>query len=104
MKGIIWYYSSKEAGIEKLNFLIKRYKAIKINIVNQKNSVNETDVIFDNGDIWKVIKATEQSRGQRCNIGLIERNIPENIIYEVLMPCIRAYPYCAYNYWGDVGV
>ena len=55
--------------------------------------------MFDNGDIWYVAPARDTSRGHACTIGLIEHGTPDDIIRTIIMPCIKSYPYRAYNYY-----
>ena len=95
MKGIIWYYTNKEIGLERLEQLIKDYQRIRIEVIHR----TKYEVEFDNGDIWYVAPSRGSSRGNTCNIGLIERGTPEDIIHTIVMPCIKSYPYRAYNYY-----
>lgn len=46
-----------------------------------------------------VVPATEHSRGRACNIALIDSNIDEEIVYTVIMPTVKSYPYRAYNFY-----
>lgn len=93
--GIIWYYTGQAIGQERLKQLIQDYKSIKIETIKLTNN----SVLFDNGDFWKTVSANSNSRGCCCNVGLIERGTPEKIIHTLIMPCIKAYPYRAYNYY-----
>lgn len=99
MKGIIWYYTNKQHGLKKLQSIAKEYTALNIGVHINTTSCN-ISLSCDNGDRWLVIRASENGRGQCCNIGLIEYGTPENLVREVLMPCIKAFPYRAYNYYS----
>ena len=99
MKGIIWYYTNREYGIERLKQLIQEYERIKISCTRKIINSAMCEATFENGDIWRVVPTYESSRGSACNIALIERGTPEREIHEIIMPCIKGYPYRAYNYW-----
>ena len=57
---------------------------------------NQAFADFDNGDRWIVVKASECSRGQACNIAYIDRTINYDLIQKIIMPTIKAFPYQAY--------
>lgn len=99
MKGIIWYYTDRKYGLDRFEQLIKDYEKIKIKAVKRSVSQFNYSVTFENGDNWILVSANTASRSQACNVGLIERGTPENIIHEIIMPCIKNYPYRAYNYY-----
>lgn len=82
-------------GLQRLEQLINEYRRIRIEVIHR----TQTEVTFDNGDLWKVVPADDRSRGQACNVGLIERGTPEDVIHTRIMPCIKNYPYRAYNYY-----
>lgn len=102
MTGIIWYYTSKEVGKLRLEDLVEEYK--KINIEVEQSWVNATSaaVIFKNGDRWEVVPANDRSRGRACNIALIEKCTPQDIVDTVILPCLKNYPFRAYNYYFTV--
>lgn len=95
MNGIIWYYTNKEIGLNRFEQLIKDYRRIRVEVVHR----TKDKVEFDNGDSWRVIPARDISRGHACNIGLIERGTPDDIIHTLIMPCINSCPYQGYNYY-----
>ena len=71
MRGIVWGLDRPTCG-GKLDTLITEY-----------------EVIFENGDIWRAVVATESSRGRKCNISLVDSRIP----YEY-MPIIECSTTC----------
>lgn len=99
MRGIIWYYTKREVGMEKLEQLVSNYVRMGIKLIKLVNNKVISEAIFDNGDYWKVCSSYQNSRGQSCNIALIERNTPEEIINTIIKPCIKSLPYNAYNYY-----
>ena len=101
MKGVIWHNNNYSKGLEQLERIIKNYEQINIPIAQQHFTKINTSVIFENGDTWKVIAANECSRGQRCNIAYIERNIDFNIYQTIICPTITAFPFSAIHLWGE---
>ena len=99
MKGIIWYYSNRKHGLDRFKRLIKDYEKINIKAVKKSAGQYNCCVTFENGDFWMLVQAKDASRGQSCNIGLIEYGTPEDIVSQIIMPCIKSFPYRAYNYY-----
>lgn len=98
MKGIIWY-NNRSRGEEKINEIINRYDIMGIRIIKELNSKNNSFVIFENGDIWRLVDATESAKGQKCNISFIEQGIKKDFINIIIKPCTTALPFTAYNYY-----
>lgn len=98
MKGIIWYYTNKSVALEKLQSIANEYKKIGIEVKLNISTYNNC-LLCSNGDIWSTAFVSDCARGQACNVGLIEYGTPEDIIHEIIMPCIKAFPYRAYNYY-----
>lgn len=99
MRGIIWY-EHRIVGLVRFEQLLHEYDKAHIACTKCRNTSYEVSATFENGDFWKLAPANNHSRGQSCNIGLIERSIPEDIVHEVIFPCIKDYPYRAYNYYS----
>lgn len=95
MKGIVWYYTKKEVGLAKLENIIEEYRRMRINIIHRTMDYVE----FDNQDIWQICSVQDRSRGHACNISLIERGTPEDLINIIIKPCTKAFPYRAFNYY-----
>lgn len=98
MKGIIWY-NNRSRGEEKINEIINRYDIMGIRIIKELNSKNNSFVIFENGDIWRLVDITESAKGQKCNISFIEQGIKKDFINIIIKPCTTALPFTAYNYY-----
>jgi hypothetical protein len=60
---------------------------------------NGYELTYDNGDYWKMVKATESARGNKCNISYIDNEIPFDIIHDIVKPCTKAGPYQAFKYF-----
>ena len=50
-------------------------------------------------DCWMVKKATELSRGVKCNISYIDSDIPVEIRHNIIRPSTTAVPFMAYNFY-----
>ena len=101
IRGIIWYNSRFENALEQLNQIIKSYEYYKCNHINLRASKFGTYVEFENGDIWQIRRATENSRGCRCNIAYVERSIDYKIYREIIEPCSVKWPFSAFHLWGE---
>ena len=98
MKGIVWY-NNRSRGEEKISEIIYHYDFMGIGIIKQINSKNNSFVIFENGDIWRLVGTTDSARGQRCNVSFIEQSIEKDFIDIIIKPCTTALPFIAYNYY-----
>ncbi len=104
MKGIIWRKSSESEAAEILfEQIIMNYDFIGIG----GQTIKSKDFMrfkADNGDYWEVLSVRESFRGKKCNISYIERGIPREIVYNIILPCTVAYPFRAITYFGDYGL
>ena len=99
MKGIVWYNNFK-IGLEKITDIKNKYIKYGIEINTERRTSYSTTIYFENGDIWMIVPAKENSKGYSCNVSYIERDIPKDIIECVIRPCTKAFPYQAYNYYS----
>lgn len=101
MKGIVWAVTIEKAN-EKLEEIIEEYAKIRINSVKRvvNLSTHISTVTFDNGDYWQAVQATEQGKGQRCNISYIDRQLEKYVTtIKIIKQCTTAMPYNAINYF-----
>ena len=72
-----------------------------MNEVVKKEVYNFSDysINFINGDTWRIAPACESQKASRCNVALIDDEISEDFVNLVIMHCLTAYPYQAYNYY-----
>ena len=98
MRGIIWY-SQKDIGLKQFKKICDGYKRLNIDCLRIRETSMQIFAEFRNGDVWKAIPATDSSRGHSCNVAYIDKNIPQFTIDMRIMPCIKALPYKAYNYY-----
>ena len=98
MYGIIWY-QNKEKGKIRLQKLVDDYA--KNNIKIDKTCSCSNKIVFQNGDIWKLLKVYNNSRGHGCNISLVERNVSIEDFNTFVRPATKFYPYQAYDFYGE---
>ena len=99
MKGIVWY-DTFERGIEKMEEIEKNYLVYcYANVLKKTCGNHRYELTYDNGDYWKMVKATESARGYKCNISYIDNEIPFDIIHDIVKPCTKAGPYQAFKYF-----
>lgn len=98
MKGIVWSYITND-GIEQLLKIEKDYN--QMGIKTQKKVINKVQsyIIFDNADIWRVVRASDSGRGYATNISYIDRRIPQNVINTIIKPATKAWPYQAFKFY-----
>ena len=98
IRGIVWAYLMED-GNAQLQRIVNDYKRLNINPARQRISQQESWIIFDNGDYWKVRRATDSSRGHRANISYIDHRIEQEWINNIIKPQTILPPYQAYNYY-----
>ena len=103
MIGIVW--TERIDSIDgKTQFLQIRQGYIDKGIYPTKE-VKSKDICyirFVNNDIWYLIRASENaSRGRRCNVAYIHRNISSDIIKSVILPSLLPKPYRGVTYYGE---
>lgn len=101
MKGIIWYRDDYSKGIEQLKIMINKYERMKIPVTENRFSKYDTYVVFENGDIWKVVGARKCGRANRCNVAYVERNIDYDIYKTIIAPTMINFPFSAVRFWGE---
>lgn len=101
MRGIIWYYSDVGAGMARFQKLVDEYD--RVGIANHGGRVwsEGASIEFDNGDFWVMCSSKTSARGHACNVSLIERCTPEDVVRYKILPTLKSPPYQAYMYYGD---
>ena len=99
MKGIVWG-STIERAERQLQQIIENYRIIGYTIDTYRKGKTQLNVLFNNGDYWIALGASESARGHCCNISYIDTLIDAQIIDDVIRHCTRAYPYNALRYFG----
>ena len=103
MKALVWGPTFEIAN-EKLNNIKQDYLNYRYTIDKEINSKHQHVIVFNNGDIWKAINASECHRGERANLSYIHRSLlmEDNPDYlpGMIRNCTYAYPwhgYCLYE-------
>lgn len=98
MKGIVWSYVTND-GIEELLKIEKDYNQMGIETQKKVISTHQSYIIFDNNDIWRVVRASDSGRGYATNISYIDRRIPQDVINTIIKPATKAWPYQAFKFY-----
>lgn len=99
MVGMI-YGSTLKRAKAKLDEMIKYWVSCDQTINYIVNTYTSYKVNLANGEVWFAVSINgEQARGFLCNVALIDRKIPLNIIDEQIKPIVKAQPYTAIGYY-----
>lgn len=99
MRGIIWY-NTLERGMEMIEKIEKNYERYHYaNLLAKTCGKHRCELIFDNGDHWKIVPSITSARGNACNISYIDHEIPSDVIHDIIKPCTKAGPYQAFKYF-----
>ena len=99
MKGLVFGKTFERAS-NKLDEIIESYKIYRYEIVQERKGNHYHQVIFDNGDQWKAVNASENSRGNKANVAYIDREIDDEIVRSMILRCIATGPWNATHYYG----
>lgn len=93
-----------EIANEKLNNIKQDYLNLRYTIDKEIDNKHQHIIVFNNGDIWKAINASESHRGQRANLSYIHRSLltEDNPDYlpGMIRNCTYAYPWHGYCLYG----
>ena len=56
-------------------------------------------IVFKNQDVWSIIPARTNAKGNACNISYIDRNIPQELVRTIIKPATKAIPFQGYLYY-----
>ena len=59
----------------------------------------EYTITYENGDNWRALRGNTNSRGYRCNISYIDREIADDIVDTIIKPCTTCFPYHGFEYY-----
>lgn len=98
MRGII-VGNTYEKAAKKLDRMIKDYQNFW-NIKPQTIMKNKLQykVLFENNDVWEILSTNSNARGHKCNILLVDIDIPEEIVWELRSNIIYI-PYGGISYY-----
>lgn len=100
MRGIVWG-KTIEKSQDKLEKIIGDYIVMGYKVLEARITKRHIAILFDNGDYWQAIQATESSaRGRRCNISYIDHELKEYItIIEQIKTCTTPMPFHGIAYF-----
>ena len=82
MKGIVWG-NRWISAVNQLDKIAIKYKQLHINPVQIIKTKTEYTITYENGDNWRAIRGNTNSRGYKCNISYIDREIADDIVDSV---------------------
>lgn len=98
MRGIVWAYLTEDAN-QKLLDIETQYARLDIKPIRRVISKAGSWMLFENGDEWKVVRASDSGRGNSANISYIDRRISQEIINTIIKPATKAMPYQAFRFY-----
>ena len=98
MKGIIWG-NRWISAVNQLDKIAIKYKQLHINPVQIIKTKTEYTITYENGDNWRAIRGNTNSRGYKCNISYIDREIANDIVDTIIKSCTTCFPYHGFEYY-----
>lgn len=98
MKGIVWG-NRWISAVNKLDQIALKYEYLHISPIQIVKTKNEYIITYENGDNWRAIRGNTNSRGYKCNISYIDREIADDIIDTIIKPCTTDFPYHGFEYY-----
>lgn len=98
MKGIVWG-NRWISAVNKLDQIALKYEYLHISPIQIIKTKNEYIITYENGDNWRAIRGNTNSRGYKCNISYIDREIADDIVDTIIKPCTTDFPYHGFEYY-----
>ena len=98
MRGIVWAYNTDDA-IAKLLAIEQDYDKLGIKSTNRVIGKSQTYIIFSNGDMWRVVRASDSGRGYAANVSYIDRRISQETINTIIKPATKSWPFQAFKFY-----
>ena len=98
MKGIVWG-NRWISAVNKLDQIALKYEYLHISPIQIVKTKNEYIITYENGDNWRAIRGNTNSRGYKCNISYIDREIADDIVDTIIKPCTTCFPYHGFEYY-----
>ena len=98
MKGIVWG-NRWISAVNKLDQIALKYEYLHISPIQIVKTKNEYIITYENGDNWRAIRGNTNSRGYKCNISYIDREITDDIVDTIIKPCTTCFPYHGFEYY-----
>ena len=98
MRGIVWAYNTDDA-IAKLLEIEEDYDRLGIKATNRVIGKSQTYIVFSNGDMWRVVGASDSGRGYATNVSYIDRRISQETINTIIKPATKSWPFQAFKFY-----
>lgn len=98
MRGLVWGLTFND-GLLQMQKIEQSYLFLGYSIVRKISGNQSYHVVFDNGDIWKVVRSVESARGHRANISYVDIRISQEFIETIIRHCTYLPPYNAIRYF-----
>ena len=98
MRGIVWAYNTDDA-IAKLLKIEEDYGRLGIKPTNRVIGKSQTYIVFSNGDMWRVVRASDSGRGYAANVSYIDRRISQETINTIIKPATNSWPFQAFKFY-----
>ena len=98
MRGIVWAYNTDDA-IAKLLEIEEDYNRLGIKATNRVIGKSQTYIVFGNGDMWRVVRASDSGRGYATNVSYIDRRISQETINTIIKPATKSWPFQAFKFY-----
>ena len=99
MRGIIWAYLSEGAN-EQLLEIEEQYARMGVKPIQRViNKGTGSWILFNNGDVWRVVRASDNGRGHSANVSYIDRRISQEVINTIIKPATKSMPYQAFHFY-----
>lgn len=98
MKGIVWG-NRWISAVNKLDQIALKYEYLHISPIQIIKTKNEYIITYENGNNWRAIRGNTNSRGYKCNISYIDREIADDIVDTIIKPCTTDFPYHGFEYY-----
>ena len=98
MRGIVWAYNTDDA-IAKLLEIEEDYDRLGIKPANRVIGKSQTYIVFGNGDMWRVVRASDSGRGYATNVSYIDIRISQETINTIIKPATKSWPFQAFKFY-----
>lgn len=98
MKGLVWGLTFID-GCEKMDEIKEKYLMYHYNVVSEHKGQTKYEITFDNGDHWRVMRASESSRGVKGNLSYVDGRIQDMEIVQMIQYCTTAGPWNAIKFY-----
>lgn len=104
MVGIIWRLGGQQSYEDAVSYLetvvLSEYKQMGIKIKNKTAEKYDYHVMFENGDLWRIVLLNDTARGYKANVSLIPYDTPPELVNGIVVNVTTRMPFQAFNYYN----